>query len=283
MGGTIDILKPAVHFDGGAQGRIIVADSLSFYEHDPWLNDVAMGASFAGAPTAAMALRGGVKAWIAHEGGPGKDEAGIGGLPLSDRFGVPAAAIRTMEARLSGGATLLTGHIARANDAAAALGVKPGMTGDEAAHLMLKAKPNVRRSLEGMTDEDIHEMASTSKGKIYAVWSSSRVEGKHPNDVYCLASHGARVMTLYVLRIAPKGIICNDAGMGMDNSGCEGLWELDEHKIAAATVSTDSARVGDVMSTYQDGVISAANETAKSAGVRLGMKASDAARKMLDA
>ena len=280
-GGTVDILKPTLHFDGGAQGRIVVADSLSFFEHDPWLNDVAMGASFAGVPTAAMALRGGVKAWIAHEGGPGKDEAGIGGLALSDRFGVPAAAIRTMEARLSNGRTLLTGHVARANDAAEALGVRPGMSGEETAHLMLKAKPNVRRPMDGLTDEDIHEMASTPKGKIYAVWSSSRVEGRHPNDVYCLASHGARVMTLYVLRIAPKGIICNDAGMGMDNSGCEGLWELDEHGVAAATVSTDSARIGDVMSTYEDGVISACNKTAEKVGVRTGMKASDAAHKIL--
>ena len=214
--------------------------------------------------------------------GPGKDEAGIGGLPLSDQFGVPAAAVRTMEARLSGGRTLLAAHIARANNTAKALGVREGMTGEEAAHAMLKAKPNVRRTLEGMTDEDIHEMAATPRGKIYAVWSSSRVEGKHPNDVYCLASHGARVMTLYVLRIAPRGIICNDAGMGLDNSGCEGLWELDEHKICAATVSTDSARIGDVMSTYNDGVISAANETAKKAGVFVGMKAADAAHKMLE-
>ena len=97
MGGTVDILKPTVHFDGGQAGRIVVADSLSFYEHDSWLNDVALGASFSGRTTAAMALRGGVKAWIAHEGGPGKDEAGIGGLPLSDQFGVPAAAVRTSQ------------------------------------------------------------------------------------------------------------------------------------------------------------------------------------------
>jgi hypothetical protein len=47
--------KPTVHVDAGAEGRVMVADSLSFYEHEPWLNDVAVGASFAGAPTAAMA------------------------------------------------------------------------------------------------------------------------------------------------------------------------------------------------------------------------------------
>src|SRR5580698_10217608 len=91
--------KPTVHVDAGAEGRVMVADSLSFFEHEPWLNDVAVGASFAGAPTAAMAMRQGVKAWIAHEAGPGKDEAGVSGLPFADRYGVPAAAIATMEAR----------------------------------------------------------------------------------------------------------------------------------------------------------------------------------------
>ena len=47
--------EPTVHFDAGAEGRVMVADSLSFYEHEPWINDVAVGASFAGAPTAAIA------------------------------------------------------------------------------------------------------------------------------------------------------------------------------------------------------------------------------------
>ena len=73
----------------------MVADSLSFYEHEPWTNDVAVGASFAGVPTAAMAMSQGVKARIAHEAGPGKDEAGVSGLPFADRYGVPAAAIAT--------------------------------------------------------------------------------------------------------------------------------------------------------------------------------------------
>ena len=45
----------------------MVADSLSFCEHEPWINDVA--ASFAGAPTAAMAMRHGVQAWIARATG----------------------------------------------------------------------------------------------------------------------------------------------------------------------------------------------------------------------
>jgi hypothetical protein len=77
-----------------ATGRVLVADSLTYFGEgaDAGPADVAVGASFAGVPTAAVPLARGVRGWIAHEAaGPGRDEAGIGGLPLSDRFGVPAA------------------------------------------------------------------------------------------------------------------------------------------------------------------------------------------------
>src|SRR5580698_2710632 len=154
--------KPTVHLDAGADGRVLVADSLSFYEHEPWTNDVAVGASFAGAPTAAMAMRQGVKAWIAHEAGPGKDEAGVSGLPFADRYGVPAAAIATMEARLADGPTLLSGRVSRANRSAEELGVRPGQTGDQAGRLLLRAPPGQLRTFTGRVDEAMHEMAATS-------------------------------------------------------------------------------------------------------------------------
>jgi uncharacterized protein YunC (DUF1805 family) len=259
----------------------MVADSLSFYEHEPWINDVAVGASFAGAPTAAMAMRQGVKAWIAHEAGPGKDEAGVSGLPFADRYGVPAAAIATMEARLGDGGTLLTGHVSRVNRSAEALGVRAGQTGDQAARLMLKAPCGQLRDFSGLVDEAIHEMAATPRGKIYACWSFSRVTGAHPDDVFCVASHGAKTMALYALPIRPKGLICNDGGRGLDDSGVEGLAEMARHGLAAVAVSSVSARIGDALSTYHDGIVSTANEPACAQGVTIGMKATEAARLML--
>jgi hypothetical protein len=274
-------LMPTVHYDSGPDGRVVVADSLSYFEHEPWTNDVTVGASFAGAQTAAMCMRQGAKAWIAHEAGPGKDEAGISGLALAQRFGIPAAAIATMEARLSGGCSLLTGHVSRANDTAKALGVRPGQTGDEAARLMLKAPPGEPRDFPGIIDEGTHEMVSTPQGKIYACWSFARVAEPHPDDVFCVGSHGAKIMAFYALKVAPKGVICNDAGRGLDDSGIEGLGVLEQHGIAAAAVSTDSARIGDALSTFNDGVVSAANEIAQRQGVREGMAASEAARLML--
>jgi len=274
--------RPTVHLDAGAEGRIMVADSLSFYEHEPWLNDVAVGASFAGAPTAAMAMRQGVKAWIAHEAGPGKDEAGVSGLPFSDRYGVPAAAIATMEARLADGRTLLTGHVSRVNKSAEGLGVRAGQTGDQAARLMLKAPPGQLREFPGIVDEAVHEIAATPSGKIYACWSFSRVTRAHPHDVFCVASHGAKTMALYALPIRPKGLICNDGGRALGDSGIEGLAEMALHGFAAVAVSSASARIGDALSTYHDGMVSTANEPARGKGVTSGMRATQAARLMLD-
>lgn len=271
-------MSPTVWFDGGADGRVMVADSLSYFEHEPWLNDVAVGASFAGAPTAAMAMRPGVKAWIAHEGGPGKDDAGVSGLPLAQRFGIPAAAIATKTAGLSRGMTLITGTVSRANEAAMALGVRPGQSGGEAAKLMLKAPKGKPCNLHGIIDESIHEVEITPAGKIYAVWSFSRVKGEHPHDVFCVASHGGKVMAQYALQVKPRGLIANDAGGGLGGSGTEGLQLLN---MPGATVSTDSARIGDALSTYRDGVISALNESARLAGVKVGMSAKEAARLML--
>ena len=270
-----------VWFDGGEQGRVMVADSLSYFESQPWLDDVAVGASFAGAPTAAMAMRPGVKAWIAHEGGPGKDDAGVSGLALAQRFGIPAAAIATMSARLSDGMSLLAGTVSRANEAALALGVRRGQTGGEAARLLLKAPRGNACDLHGVIDESIHEVEVSPAGRIYAVWSFSRVKGEHPNDVFCVASHGGRVMADYARLVKPRGLIANDAGRGLDDSGMDGLDAM--LQTPAATVSADSARIGDALSTYRDGTISAANASARGIGVKVGMRGKDAARLMLQA
>ena len=183
-----------VWLDSGGGGRVLVADSLSYFEHEAHLDDVAVGASFAGAATAAMAMRGGVKAWIAHEGGPGKDDAGVSGLALAQRFGVPAAAIATMTAGLSRGMTLISGTVSRANEAALGLGVRPGQTGGEAARLMLEAPRGRPCNLHGIIDESIHEVEIAANGRIFAVWSFARVKGAHPRDVFCVASHAGKVM-----------------------------------------------------------------------------------------
>jgi uncharacterized protein YunC (DUF1805 family) len=268
-----------VHVEG-SRGRILVANSLTSFEADDHRGDVVIGGSFAGAPTGVLPLRQGARGWIAHEAGPGLDDAGVAGLPIADGFDVPAAAIATMSARIASGDSLLAGVVSRVNQAGASLGIEAGMSGAQAAEAMLNAPTGVFRDVDGIVDETTITLLEGPGGGIYSCWSSSRVEGRHPHDVFLLASHGALTMALYVLQIAPKGVIVNDAGRALDDSGVEGLPELAKHGVAAAAVSADTARIGDPASTYE-GVISAANEVAQRLGVTAGQKAREAAELML--
>lgn len=56
-----------------------------------------------------------------------------------------------------------------------------------------------------------------------------------------------------------------------------GLALTDQAGVAGATVDARLARMGDGMSTYEDGVISAAGALAQACGVRVGMPAREAA------
>jgi hypothetical protein len=273
-GDSVDVLHPTVVEETPA-GRIVVADSLTFFEQGDWRTDVVLGASFAGVPTGIVPLRQGARGWLAHEAGPGLDRAGVGGLSLAQDMGVPAAAIATMTAGLGDGRSLLTGQVAAANEVARTLGVVAGESGLAAARKMLQAPEGSFRKCDGFVDEERHEII-TDFGRAIAVWSTSRVQGSHPDDVFCVASHGGKTMAFYALRIQPRALICNDAGRGLDDSGIAGLSLLDEAAVPGATVGTDSARIGDPLSTYYDGVISFKNVRAHECGVRVGMSCTEA-------
>jgi hypothetical protein len=165
------------------------------------------------------------------------------------------------------------------NEAAAALGVRAGQTGGEAAKLMLRAPRGRPCNLHGIIDESIHEVEIGGAGRIFAVWSFARVKGEHPQDVFCVASHAGKVMADYARQVRPRGLIANDAGRGLDDSGIDGLEAM--AATPAAAVSADSARIGDALSTYRDGVVSAVNAAARAIGVRVGMTAKEAALLML--
>jgi len=83
--------------------------------------------SFAGALSLGFALEVGVRGLIAHDAGVGRDGAGVSGLPLADRLGVPAAAVAARSARIGDGESIYgDGVVSHVNALAAALGVVPG-------------------------------------------------------------------------------------------------------------------------------------------------------------
>ncbi|GJD95245.1 hypothetical protein [Methylobacterium iners] len=281
-------------YDETADGRIIVSDSLSYLTRRLDLmgplrvsqKDVVVGCSFAGRQTFADPLSLGPRGLIGHAAGVGKDNAGIAGLAMAQDHGVPAAACRTMSARMSDGRSLflerVIGHL---NEAAMAAGVRENMTVREAAYRLLAAPEGRVRTVESgagsHTGGKVTMLLEGDAGGICAAWFIALIKEKRPNDVFVTAPHCGETMAEYTLAVRPRGIIANDAGLCKDRSGVIGLAMLEREGIPAAAVGALSARIGDEISSYQDGVISEANAQAAARGVKPGMPCREAAHALL--
>lgn len=102
-----------------------------------------------------------------------------------------------------------------------------------------------------------------------------------PQDAGCLAvsgSHGGISSARYALAARPLLSVFNDAGVGKDQAGLAALPFLQDHGLAACTVSHASARIGEANSTLADGIISQANPLALALGARAGARCLDLVR-----
>jgi hypothetical protein len=73
----------------------------------------------------------------------------------------------------------------------------------------------------------------------------------------------------------------NDAGGGKDDAGFTRLPALAERGIAAATVSSNTARIGDGRSTYDTGVLSCVNAVAQRLDLREGLSVREAVARLV--
>jgi hypothetical protein len=100
-------------------------------------------------------------------------------------------------------------------------------------------------------------------------------------NVLVTAGHTGRSAVPYLLRSRPFGFICSDGGKGRDDAGMAGLAMVESEGLAGATVDARLARMGDGLSSYHEGIISACNGLARAAGVQVGMTAAQAASLLL--
>lgn len=259
-------------------GRIIVMDSITFADARNNSGDVLVGASFCGMLSIRWPLRVDPKGVICHAAGPGKDAAGVNGLYALEAMGIPGAAAETMSCRIADGRDMYeNGIVGYLNDSAARLGIEQGMPVHEAARRMLERKRDI-----GDVFRPVEIAWQGAPGRVMAMGSVTFITVANAGDVICAGSHFGRTSAAYSSRFDLAGVMCNDAGFCKDESGISGLAVLDEKDIPGAAVSTDSAMIGDGMSTYRDGILSAVNEKARSIGITIGMKASEAAKLMLE-
>ena len=243
--------------------------------------------SHAGIYAAYYAAAKGIAAVILNDAGIGRERAGVAGLTLLEKLGVPGAAISHLSARIGDGQDgVARGILSTVNGPAARLGLEPGMACREALALLVKAAPPPSPEPEPL-QESRFEVPTPEAGwypkalapvgldpqvKIIIMDSISLVQPEDDGHVIVAASHGGALGGKPEMAIKHPvfAVVCNDADRGIDNAGTTRLPALDQRGIAAACASAFSCRIGDGRSLWEDGSISAVNETAKRHGGAIG-------------
>lgn len=211
----------------------------------------------------------------------GKDGAGIQGLWYFEALGIPAAAADIDTVELGNGEVLWNdGVVSRVNGVAVQLGITPGMTVARAAEIMLD-KPD-----ELPAPDYINRQIMLEGPQGRNVVSINSIIDALPEDtdrnVLCTAGHTGRSVIDYIRDHRPYGFICSDGGFGRNESGTAALEPTAAAGIPGASVSVHTARMGDGVSTFEHGVISAANSLALALGVKIGMPAREAAKILVE-
>jgi DNA repair ATPase RecN len=102
--------------------------------------------------------------------------------------------------------------------------------------------------------------------------SITQALGQGAGKVVVTGSHGGMISGRFALQAEVQAVVFNDAGVGKDDAGIAALQLLQGEGIAACTVSNDSVRIGDAVSTLDDGLISYMNDVARQQGGQTGQR-----------
>ena len=256
--------------------NIVIIDSATKLGND-CRGKVLVCGSHGGEYPAWLVARAGCLAAILNDAGIGKDEAGIASLSYLGASGMAVACIDTMSARIGDAQDMFErGIISRANKTAQGLGVKSGQLCKDAAALMAQAP---QATIEPGAYDEARTVLTGENGEadVVLIDSASLVKPEDKGRIVITGSHGGLVGGKPEMALQVDGLagIFHDAGGGADGAGLTRLPALDQRNIAAATVSANSARIGDALSIFEDGMISHVNETARLAGGEAGQSVED--------
>ena len=264
------------------RGRIVALETAYDVTEANRGSDVAVNASYTGVLPARFIAEHAPRGAIGCDCAIGKDGAGIAGLWYFEALGIPAAAadVNTME--LGDGIDMFeNGVISVVNEPARSCGVSPGHTVRAAAHLLLDSDPASKEAAE------VTNRVVVVHGEHGSVVCTDSIAFGLPEDagtnVLCTAGHTGVSAAYYLRKFRPRGFICSDGGKGKNDAGVAALKLVEADGLAGATVDARTARMGDGLSTFNDGVISACNELAARVGVEVGQPAREAAVCLLEA
>lgn len=110
-----------------------------------------------------------------------------------------------------------------------------------------------------------HRSVATATGtSATLVDSISFVTDADAGHIVICASHGGASSGEYAGKYHLGLVVFNDAGVGKEEAGIEALRLLERKGVAACAVSHESARIGDVLDQWQNGIVSHVNRIASS-------------------
>jgi hypothetical protein len=260
-----------VAISGSRPSPIVVLDSVTLLTARA-RDCVAVTGSHSGVYPAWLAAKGGLRGVLFSDAGVGLESAGIGGLALLDGVGIAAAAVDYRTARIGDGVDILRrGIVSHINEMAAALACEPGWSAERCARLMAAGGRRPSRAVAAPSEGRV--LLREALPQIWGVDSNSLLGAADVGGIVVSGSHGGLLGGNPGSAVGPDVLAAafNDAGIGIDGAGVSRLPALDRRGIAAVTVDAMSARIGDARSSWETGIISACNETAKRLGAREGM------------
>ena len=264
----------------GPRGRVMAMDSAYDVATDNRDRDIVINASYCGVLPARFIAAHRPRGAIGVDCGVGPAGASVAGLWYLEALQIPAAAADVMTVKLGDGVDLHAyGVISFVNQPAMDCGVRPGMAVRDAAQCMLAADLH-SQSAADVTNRTV---VGTGPDGRQVVCTDSIAFGlpEDVRNVLVTAGHTGRSAVPYLLKVRPFGFICSDGGKGREDGGIVGLQIVAKEGLAGATVDARLARMGDGLSSYRDGTISAVNSLAAAVGVRVGMPAAEAAGLLL--
>lgn len=242
---------------------------------------VVVSGSHGGRYAAYLAARAGCRAVILNDAGGGLDDAGIAGVMALELIGMAAAACAHDSCRIGDAHDAMArGTISACNAVARSLGLEPGLSVARACELLGAARGPTGDMPAIAETRRVIRVAGIEPELVIAD-SASLVSEADAGRIVITGSHGGLIGSdpARALKAAAALAVFNDAGYRCNGAGASRLPALDERQIAAATVSHNSARIGDALSAWEDGVISCTNHTARDAGLNVATSLNEAIRR----
>jgi hypothetical protein len=230
-----------------------------------------------------LAASAGVRAVVFNDAALGKHSAGIAGVFWLAGLGIAACAIDYRSARIGDGAdSLASGTVSTVNDIAASHGCLPGHTCRQVVRCLAENEPEEDTKVPEIGETRVR-IANSGHREVWLLDSVTLARAEDRRSILVTGSHGALLggRPDTALEVDVFAAFFNDAGGGKDDAGYTRLPVLDDRGVAGATVSCNTARIGDGRSTYDTGVVSRVNEVARRLELREGLSVRQAVARLV--